>query len=105
VIFTGKLENPFAVMKECKLFILPSIYEGQPVVLLEARALHLPIIMSDFDSAPSSMKPNGQLVCHKDADSIYEALEEFYKGNVPISDFDANQYNVSAMRQFYNAVD
>ena len=104
VIFTGKLENPFSVMKNCDLFILPSIYEGQPVVLLEARALHLPIIMSDFDSAPSSLKPNGQLVCKKDADSIYEALEEFNKGNVPTAEFDANQYNVNAMRQFYEAI-
>ena len=105
VIFTGKLENPFSVMKNCDLFILPSIYEGQPVVLLEARALHLPIIMSDFDSAPSSLKPNGQLVCGKDEASIYEALEEFYKGNVPIAEFDAYEYNLNALHQFYNAID
>ena len=30
------------------MFILPSIYEGQPMVLLEARIVGLPIIVSDF---------------------------------------------------------
>lgn len=37
VILTGNLINPFTLMKNCKCFILPSIYEGQPMVLLEAR--------------------------------------------------------------------
>ena len=48
VILTGNLINPFTLMKKCKCFILPSIYEGQPMVLLEARIVGLPIIVSDF---------------------------------------------------------
>ena len=103
VIFTGKLDNPFAVMKECNLFILPSIYEGQPVVLLEARTLGLPIIMSDFDSHTSSLFGDGQLVCGKDSESIYEAMEKYFDGGIPTVEFDAEGYTRRAMEEFERA--
>ena len=105
VIFTGKLDNPFAVMKECNLFILPSVYEGQPVVLLEARTLGLPIIMSDFDSYTSSLMGDNQLVCGKDAKSIYEAMEKYFTGEIPTEVFDADAYTKRALDEFYDAIE
>ena len=60
VILAGNVKNPFAVMKHCDCFVLPSLHEGQPMVIHEARAMHMPIILSDFDSVSGVSIENGQ---------------------------------------------
>ena len=101
VYHTGNLSNPFAVMSDCDCFILPSFYEGQPMVILEARVLGLPIIVSNFDTVKDSMYENGQLVIGTEADDIYKALVAFKEGRVPNEfSFDAEQYNREAMEEF-----
>lgn len=104
VVLTGLLYNPFAVMKRCDCFILPSIHEGQPMVLLEARQCGLPIIVSDFSSVKDSLFPDGQYVIHSDEESIYEGLVAFREGKVPKCDFDVDAYNREAYEEFINAV-
>ncbi|MBP0645107.1 glycosyltransferase, partial [Mycobacterium tuberculosis] len=59
VEFTGRLQNPYAVMSGCDCFVLSSDYEGQPIVILEARVLGLPIVTTRFGSATSAMEGSG----------------------------------------------
>ncbi len=99
VILTGNMDNPFMLMKECSCFVLPSLHEGQPVSILEARLLKLPIIMSDFSSAPSSMMENGQLVIGHTVSDIYNGLVSFLNGEVPVCEFHYTNYNETAMKQ------
>ena len=47
IIFTGHLDNPFSVIKNCRLFIMPSFYEGLSNQLLEAIYSGIPVIASD----------------------------------------------------------
>lgn len=100
VIMTGNMDNPFMLMKECDCFVLPSLHEGQPVSLLEARLLGLPIIMSDFSSAKSSLFDNGQLLIGNSVDDIYEGLVDFMEGKVPTCKFDYQDYNKDTIYQF-----
>ena len=104
VYLTGNINNPFAVMKRCDCFILPSIHEGQPMVLLEARACGLPIIVSEFSTVKDSLYPNGQLLIGNDEDSIYEGLKKFVEGKVPQCDFKLSDYNKEAYREFIKAI-
>ena len=99
VILTGNMENPFMLMKECDCFVLPSFHEGQPVSILEARLLGLPIIMSDFSSAASSIIEGGQLITGTGADEIYQALCRFIAGEVPLLKFDYQKYNETTIHQ------
>lgn len=105
IILTGNLSNPFGLLSQCDCFVLPSIHEGQPLVIFEARAIHLPIIVSDFSSVGGSLIENGQYIVHTDADSIYDGLNAFVEGRIP-SDykFDHLQYNREAYAEFENAV-
>lgn len=48
VKFLGKVANPQDYLKEADLFILPSLYEGLGVVLLEAMSIGVPVIASDI---------------------------------------------------------
>lgn len=100
VIMTGNMENPFMLMKECSCFVLPSLHEGQPVSLLEARLLGLPIIMSDFSSAKSSLFENGQLLIGNSEEEIYKGLTTFINGQVPTCDFNYKDYNKTTIEQF-----
>jgi glycosyltransferase involved in cell wall biosynthesis len=99
---TGNVDNPFRIMKECDCFVLPSLYEGQPVSILEARLLSMPILMSKFSSYRSAVIPNGQLLVGTDADSIYEGMKEFIEQGAPVYQFSDKEYNAETMKQFDN---
>lgn len=104
VVLTGQMEYPFSYMKRCQCFILPSLYEGQPLVLYEARALGLPLIISEFSSICDSIVEDGQYLIGNSVQEIYRGLEAFMEGEVPEYNFSAKQYNKEVFQEFENAV-
>ena len=54
------LKNPYPLIKQCDLFILSSIYEGLPNVLLESLALRKFIISSDCPTGPKEILLSGR---------------------------------------------
>ncbi len=106
VFIPGFVTNPYVVMKNSDCFILPSLHEGQPVVVHEARVLKLPIIVSDFSSEKGIEIENGQLLIGHSEDDIYEGLKAFAEGKVPAGyEYDYEEFNKKAVSQFYNLVD
>jgi glycosyltransferase involved in cell wall biosynthesis len=53
--------NPYAFMAGADLFVLSSRWEGMPVVLVEALALHTPVVSTDCPSGPREMLAGGTL--------------------------------------------
>lgn len=105
IIITGRINNPISIMKNCDCFILPSLHEGQPMVIHEARLLHLPIICSNFSSADGIQIENGQYMIGTSEDEIYMGMNAFIDGNVPADYvFDSDAYNREAYTEFLNAV-
>jgi glycosyltransferase involved in cell wall biosynthesis len=101
VILTGYLSNPFALMSSCDCFILPSLYEGASIAVLEARCLGLPVILSDYSTVEGACIPDGQLIIGKSEDDICNSMVEFVKGNVPGDyRFDVKEYNDKCFWQF-----
>ena len=105
-VFTpGNVANPYALLKRCSCFILPSVYEGLPMTVYEARVLHKPVIMSDFSSVTDCCLENGQLVIGNREDDILNGMIGFMEGKVPCDYvFDGEQYNLEKVKEFYQAV-
>ena len=70
-------------MNKSRLFILPSLWEGCPKVLLEAMASGIPVIGSSILSIKEIIihKQNGYL-CNTDSISIKRALVEVLNDNI-----------------------
>lgn len=51
LIFEGRQANPFPFVKHADALVLPSDYEAYPMVLLEARALGVPIVATRYAAA------------------------------------------------------
>ena len=53
-------KNPYPYLKKCDIFILSSLYEGLPNVLLEAITLKKFVISSDCPTGPKEILSNGK---------------------------------------------
>ena len=76
------VDNPMAIMKKCDLFLLPSLYEGGPLVLMEADTLGLPAAAADSPGCGDFMRENGGYCMPCTADGILEAIHAFERGEI-----------------------
>jgi glycosyltransferase involved in cell wall biosynthesis len=79
VYLLGWHKNPFKFMARCDLFVLSSIWEGFPVVLIEAMSLKLPVISTNCPFGPSEILDNGKygiLVPPEDEEALAKAIVE-----------------------------
>ena len=78
VKFRGKIfgEEVIKEFKSSHLFVLPSLYEGQPLTLLEAWAAKLPVLVTDVGGNKDFVieEENGYIVPAKDANALAQAL-------------------------------
>lgn len=59
VEFCGRTNHLIEIMRESALYVLPSLYEGLPMVLLEAKSQRLPIVSFDIETGPDEILRDG----------------------------------------------
>ncbi len=71
-ILLGEKSNPYPYLKDCKIYVQTSKFEGFPIILVEARLLNKPIVTTNFTSASEQITHgkngivadmNGEAVC------------------------------------------
>lgn len=112
VIFLGEKSNPYNYLLKSKLFILPSIYEGNPISILEAMSVGLPILASRVGGIPDVVKDgiNGYLFNVNDSDDLISSLNKLMrddsnrdiiaKNNISIS----KQYSIGNCSKEYHSL-
>lgn len=107
VFLLGQKLNPFEILVQCDYFILPSLYEGQPMVLLEAMTLGMTIIASDIPANRDVLKDGtrGILIEGTTSEAIADTLLAGNYRNRHFDTFDAYEYNRQAVASFYRFIE
>jgi len=77
VMFAGEQRNPYPIIKQCDVFVLPSRWEGLPNALLEAMSLGVCCIAADCNTGPREIIENdydGILVPVDDSRALAHAI-------------------------------
>jgi glycosyltransferase involved in cell wall biosynthesis len=77
VLFLGARADINEFLSAINVFIMPSLWEGQPIALLEALAIGKPCIASSVDGIPEIItdRINGYLVSPKDVETLASVMD------------------------------
>lgn len=80
----GFQENPYPIIKRCKMLLLPSLWEGFGLVAVEALALGVPVICSNVGGLPNIVDDTCGKICERLEDYSEEIKKiindiEYYK--------------------------
>jgi len=78
VIFAGQQDQSFDFMNMMDIFVLPSLHEGIPMVVLEALALKRPVVATRVGGIPEVIAHDisGKLVASGDASDLAKGLKQ-----------------------------
>lgn len=93
VCFAGAQANPMPVLARADCFVLSSDYEGQPMVLLEAYTIGLPVVTTAFSTVADSTSEARARVTDRTVASLAAGMTAAVDGEVPAPGFDATAYN------------
>lgn len=108
VFLLGHIKNPFNFIKNADLFVLPSYYEGQPMVLLESMVLGMKILGSNIPANINVIGENeeyGFLTEGTEVDDIYNGLHRIYQFKGQFKKFDYVKYNKETIERFYKEIE
>ncbi|WP_195181339.1 glycosyltransferase [Glutamicibacter sp. FBE19] len=100
----GHVKNPYRIMSLSDTFVLSSDYEGQPMVLLEALVLGVPVITTSFGSVKGALPENvGKIVQPTVADLATGMIEQI-DADKALTHFDVEDYNQRAIAEFERVI-
>lgn len=74
IILYGFQENPYSLMKQCKMLLLPSLWEGFGLVAVEALALGVPVVCSNVGGLPNIVDDSCGKICERLEDYCGEII-------------------------------
>ena len=104
VKMVGHTKNPYKLMNFADVFVLSSDYEGQPMVLLEALVLGIPVITTSFGSVRGALPRDVGKIVPANVESLAEAMLQESFSPASNIEFDVSEYNRRAIREFENVV-
>ena len=81
VIFHGFADDDKlnSLYKECDVFVLPTLFEGMPTVVLEAMSYSLPVIVTDTGATTVMVDSlNGYIIEKSDVKSLKDAISMYF---------------------------
>ena len=76
VIFVGFKPNPYPFIKNAKLMVFSSEFEGLGMVILESLALGTPVISTDCDSGPREILPQKSLCLVNNVKALSDLIKK-----------------------------
>src|SRR5699024_2523302 len=104
VCLAGHRSNPYTLMAASDCFVLSSDYEGQPMVILEALTLRLPVITVNFGSAASALPTGGGQLVPQSDEGLAAGMQAHLDNQPSAPEFDPEQYNAAALAELRLAI-
>ena len=93
-IFTGHQDNIYDFYPIIDVFFLPSLYEGLPMVLLEAMSFKKPVVSMNVGSIHEVIKDNGYLIETNNYIDFIDKLEALKNEDEKRVEFGKNSFNI-----------
>lgn len=91
VRFIGAKPNPYPYINQSDLYVLTSRYESQPMVLMEALTIGVPVLSTSFDSVNEIVQNRDfALTVENSTEGIYKGLSELIQNPSKIGDMKKN---------------
>lgn len=104
VAFPGHVHDIPFLFKYVDRFVLSSDHEGQPMTVLEALALEVPVIVTAFDSVGGLPDTEAIEVCARDAEALAETMVAAVRSTNSPPVFRMERYHRDALRAFEGAL-
>lgn len=104
VFLAGYRDNPFPIMRASVGFVLSSNHEGQPMVLLEALALGVPVLSTDIAGARALLGDEMGVLVTNTVDGLAAGLERFVRREEAPARFDVEAYTCALLEKFENDI-
>ena len=95
VIFTGYTqgEDLRQLYSHARLYVLSSVNEGFPLVLLEAMSYQLPLVVSDIPATHLIELPDDNYVEPANSDALAEGIKQALSKDFELQHYDLSSYN------------
>lgn len=104
IILIQSVSNPYNFLKHSMGFILPSLYEGQGIVLMEADILGIPVVATETDGTSDLLgKYHGKIVSNDD-NGVLNALKLLLNHKIKPINIDYKKYNSKSIKTFERLV-
>lgn len=100
IIIIRAVSNPYAILKKCDLFLLPSEREPLGLVLLEADTLDVPIVAGDIPGSGDFLKRYGGFLVKNDEEGFVGGMKSFMEGEVKPLHIRFDEYNDGIVKKF-----
>lgn len=98
------LSNPMPILKECDLFVFPSLYEGWGIVVLEADVLQVPVFSTNVTGTEWIGQYGGKLV-DDSQEGILNGMYEYMENGLMPLNIDYDKFNEEIITDFYNLIE
>ncbi len=105
IVIVRAISNPFTILRECDLFLLPSNREPLGLVLLEADTLGIPIVATDIPGSGDFLRRYDGYLVENSVAGLVSGMEAFYRGEVKPLNISFSEYNQKIVYDFEHLFD
>lgn len=100
IFLVGEQDDVYSFLSKSKIFVLPSLNEGNPISILEAMDCGLPVIASNVGGIPDVIKDdiNGILIDPNIENTLIEAMKRLFNDNLLY--FKISQNNKKSVQKY-----
>ena len=98
-------EEKNSLMSECKMFVMPSLYESYGLAALEIMSYGRPVVCTDVNGLPDTVRDGGIYVKPKDARALADAVNSLLSDRDKRKELGNNARKVAENQNVKNTVD